>query len=123
MVRIRGVVAAKRRKKRILKDAKGQFGKRSKNYTQAKRSVVKGLTYEFRDRKVKKREFRSLWIIRINAACHEVGLNYSRFIKGLTDAKVEINRKVIAEVAVSSPAGFKKLVKLAKESPKAALAK
>ena len=116
MVRIRGVVAAKKRKKRVLKDAKGQFGKRSKNYRQAKKSVVKGLAYEFRDRKVKKREFRNLWIIRINAACQEQGINYSRFIKGLSDAKIDLNRKVLAELAVSSPAGFKKLVKAAKEA-------
>lgn len=116
MVRIRGVVAAKKRKKRVLKDAKGQFGKRSKNYRQAKKSVVKGLAYEFRDRKVKKREFRNLWIIRINAACQEQGINYSRFIKGLSNAKIDLNRKVLAELAVSSPAGFKKLIKAANEA-------
>lgn len=115
MVRIKGVVAARKRKKRVLKKAKGHFGKRSKNFRQAKRTVVKGLTYEFRDRKVKKREFRRLWIIRISAACREQGISYSRFIKGLNDAKVEVNRKTIAELAVSSPAAFKKLVKVAKD--------
>ncbi len=116
MVRVRSAVTAQKRKKRILKDAKGQFGHRSRRYRQAVRSVVKGLTYEFRDRKVKKREFRRLWIIRINAACQEHGMKYSRFIKGLTDAKVEINRKSISELAIHSPEAFKKLVDVAKGS-------
>jgi len=116
MVRVRGTIATKKRKKRVLKQAKGQFGHRSKRYQQAIRSVVKGMTYEFRDRKVKKREFKSLWIIRINAACHEAGISYSRFIHGLKDAKVEINRKVMADLAVNAPAAFKKLVKVSQDS-------
>lgn len=116
MVRIKTSVASHRRKKRVLKEAKGQFGHRSRRYLQAKRSVIKGLVYEYRDRKVKKREFKRLWIIRINAACQESGIKYSRFIKGLTDAKVEVNRKVIAELAVSSPDAFKKLVTIAQEA-------
>lgn len=114
MVRVRAAVSTKRRKKRVLKKAKGQFGHKSKRYAQAKRSVVKGLTYAYRDRKVKKREFKSLWIIRINAACREAGISYSRFIKGLSDAEIAINRKMLAELAVSSPAAFQKLVKEAK---------
>ncbi|VAX37490.1 LSU ribosomal protein L20p [hydrothermal vent metagenome] len=114
MVRIKNSVASHKRKKRVLKAAKGQFGKRSTNYKQAKRSVVKGLTYAYRDRKVRKREFRRLWILRINAACQEEGITYSRFIKGLIDAKVEVNRKVISELAISSPDAFKKLVDVAK---------
>jgi len=113
MVRIKSSVTAHKRKKAVLKEAKGQFGKRSTNYRQAKRSVVKGLTYQFRDRKVRKREFRSLWIVRINAACQDEGITYSRFIKGLIDAKVDINRKIIAELAISSPESFKKLVEIA----------
>jgi len=116
MVRVRSSVTAHKRKKRILKKAKGQFGHRSKRYQQAKRSVVKGLTYAFRDRKVKKREFRRLWIIRINAACQEAGISYSRFIKGLKDAKIDMDRKIIADLAVHSPSAFKKLVKTAKEA-------
>lgn len=120
MVRIKTSVASHRRKKRVLKDAKGQFGQRSRRYSQAKRSVIKGLIYEYRDRKVKKREFRRLWIIRINAACAESGIKYSRFIKGLSDANVEINRKAIAELAVSSPSAFKALVKIAKNGAKEA---
>lgn len=116
MVRVKTSVTSHRRKKRILKLAKGQFGQRSKRYRQAKRSVLKGLTYAFRDRKVRKREFRRLWILRINAACQEEGISYSRFMKGLKDAKVAIDRKLIADLAVNSPGAFKELVKVAKET-------
>ena len=116
MVRVKSSVPSKRRKKRLLKKAKGQFGHRSTRFSQAKRSVVRGMVYEYRDRKVKKREFRSLWIIRVNAACQEAGMAYSRFINGLKKAEVEIDRKMLAEIAVSSPAAFKKLVKIAQEA-------
>jgi len=115
MPRVKGSAASQRRKRKYIKAAKGQFGHRKSRYIQARRSVVKGLTYAFRDRKVKKRAFRSLWIIRINAACKENDITYSRFIKGLIDAKVDINRKMISELAVSAPSAFKKLVKIAKE--------
>lgn len=115
MVRVKTNVASRKRKKRVLKDAKGQFGHRSTRYQQAKRSVVKGLSYAYRDRKVKKREFRSLWIVRINAACDELGVTYSRFINGLKKAKVELNRKVLSELAISSPGAFKKLAQLAQQ--------
>ncbi len=117
MGRIKAAVSSKRRKKRVLKQAKGQFGHRSKRYSQAKKSVVKGLTYAFRDRKVKKREFKRLWIVRINAACRESGVSYSRFIEGLTKQGVAINRKILADLAISSPAAFRKLVKEAKVNP------
>jgi len=116
MVRVRSAVTAQKRKKRVLKKAKGQFGHRSTRYRQAKRSVIKGLTYAYRDRKVKKREFKRLWIIRINAACQEGGVTYSRFINGLKKANVDIDRKVLSELAIQSPAVFKKLVKLSKET-------
>jgi large subunit ribosomal protein L20 len=116
MVRVRSATTAQKRKKRVLKKAKGQFGHRSKRYRQAKRSVIKGLTYAYRDRKVKKREFKRLWIIRISAACQGSGVTYSRFMNGLKKANVDIDRKVLSELAVSSPAAFKKLVKLSKES-------
>lgn len=116
MVRVRGTIAAHKRKKRVLKKAKGQFGHRSKRYQQARRSVIKGMTYSYRDRKVRKREFKRLWIIRLSAACKEAGVTYSRFIDGLKKAKVEIDRKVLSELAVNSPAAFKKLVKLAQEN-------
>ena len=119
MVRVRSVHTAHRRKKRVLKKAKGQFGHRSKRYRQAKRSVTRGMVYAYRDRKVRKREFRRLWIIRINAACQEAGVTYSRFMNGLRRAKVDIDRKMLSELAISSPAAFKKLVKLSKESVEA----
>jgi len=118
MVRVKHAVATKRRKKRVLKKAKGQFGHKSKRYRQAIDSVVRGMAYEFRDRKAKKRDFKRLWIVRINAACQVAGISYSRFIKGLKEAQVEIDRKVIAELAVSSPSAFKKLVAVSKEAVK-----
>ena len=112
MVRVRGTIAAKTRRKKVLKAASGQFGRRSTNYRQAIKSVIKGMTYEYRDRKVRKRDFRRLWIVRISAACKENGINYSRFIKGLNDANIEVNRKVISELAISSPEAFTELVKI-----------
>lgn len=118
MVRVRSVLSAHRRKKRVLKKAKGQFGHRSRRFTQAKRSVIKGMDYNYRHRKNRKGEFRSLWIIRINAACKQAGTTYSRFIKGLSNAKVELDRKVLADLAVNSPDAFKKLVELAGSSTK-----
>ena len=110
MVRIRSVVATHSRKKRVLKRAKGQFGHRSKHYRQAIRSVIKGLSYEYRDRKAKKREFRNLWIIRINAACRENGWTYSRFMKALKDAQIDLNRKALSEMAIHQPDQFKSLL-------------
>ncbi len=118
MVRVRSVLSAKKKKKRYLKAAKGQFGHRKTRYIQARRSVVKGLAYAYRDRKVKKQSFRTLWIIRIGAACREAGIPYSRFIKGLTAAKVEIDRKVIADLAVNAPEAFMKLIAIAKSGSK-----
>ena len=113
MVRVRSVLSAHRRKKRVLKKAKGQFGHRSRRYLQAKRSVIKGMAYSYRDRKGKKRDFRALWIVRINAACKLAGTTYSRFIKGLINAKVDLDRKILAELAVNSPDVFQKLVEIA----------
>lgn len=115
MVRIKHSVSTHKRKKRVLKRAKGQFGDRSKRYQQARRSLMKSMSYSYRDRKVKKREIKNLWIIRINAACRENGISYSRFINALNLAKVEINRKILADLAVSSPQVFDNLVKFAKE--------
>ena len=116
MVRIKSSVASKKRRKRVLKKAKGQFGQRSRHFSQAKRSVIKGLVYSYRDRKVKKRAFRRVWIIRIKAACEKYGVTYSRFMKGLSEANVAINRKMLADISVHSPSVFQKLVKVAKES-------
>ncbi len=115
MVRIKHSVSTHKRKKRVLKQTKGQFGHKKNRYRQAIKSLIKGMTYAYRDRKVKKREFRNLWIIRINAACREAGISYSRFIKGLNEAKVNINRKVLADLAVNSPEIFRQLVKVAQE--------
>lgn len=116
MVKVKSSVTAHKRKKRVLKMAKGQFGHRSRRYQQAKRSVAKGLTYAFRDRKVKKREFKRLWIVRLNAACREAGMTYSRLIKGLKSANVQINRKMMADLAVRSPEAFKKLIEVAQNA-------
>ena len=116
MVRIRHSVATHKRKKRVLKQTKGQFAQKHSRYRQAKRSLIKGRTYAFRDRKVKKRDFRALWIVRINAACQEAGITYSRFINGLKQAKIGVDRKMIAELAVSSPDAFQKLVEMAKKA-------
>jgi large subunit ribosomal protein L20 len=114
MVRISSSVVAKRRKKGVLKKAKGQFLKRRTNYRQAKKSLIKGMQYAYRDRRARKREFRQIWIVRIKAACNEAGIMYSRFICGLNAAKVNLNRKVLADIAVTSPEVFRKLVEIAK---------
>ena len=94
----------------MLKQAKGYFGARSRVYRVAKQAVEKAQQYAFRDRKVKKRDFRHLWIARINAACRENGTKYSRFIEGLAKAGVELDRKVMADLAMREPAAFKALV-------------
>ena len=116
MVRVRHAVSTHKRKKRVLKQTKGQFAQKSTRYRQAKRSLIKGLAYAFRDRKVKKRQFRQLWIVRINAACQEAGITYSRFMKGVKQAKIGVDRKMMAELAVSSPDAFQKLVEMAKKA-------
>lgn len=120
MVRIKHAVSSKKHKKRYLKRAKGQFGHKSRRYRQARRSLIKGMVYAYGDRKTKKRAYRGLWIARINAACKEAGMTYSRFIKGLTVANVDIDRKVLADLAVTSPEAFRQLVKVAQEQPAAA---
>lgn len=124
MVRVKSSVTAHKRKKRVLKEAKGQWGHRSKRYKEAIKSINRSRVFSYRDRKVKKREFRSLWIVRIKAACELAGISYSRFIKGLQNAKVEINRKILADLAVNSVAAFNKLVEVAqKAAPSASSAK
>ncbi len=116
MARVKHSVASRKRKKRVLKKAKGQFGDRSKRYRHAKESIMHSMVYAYRDRKVKKRVFRRLWIVRINAACRAAGLTYSRFIKGLKDAKIELDRKMLSEIATSDPKALKKIVELVKKS-------
>ena len=104
----------RKRRKKILKLAKGYFGAKSKQFRTANEAVMKSLTYAYIGRKLKKRDFRSLWITRISAACAQNGINYSRFINGLKKANITLNRKVLAELAVSDPAAFTSLVEKAK---------
>ena len=114
MAKIKHSVATRKRKKRLLKKAKGYWGDRSKQFQQARRTLMHALVYAYRDRKNKKRVARQLWIIRINAACRQEGTTYSRFMKGLKKAKVNLDRKILAELAVNDTHAFKKLVELAK---------
>lgn len=114
MPRARKAPASRRRRKRFLKQAKGQRGARSKLYRTARESVQKGLAYAFRDRKAKKRLFRRLWIIRINAACRINDISYTKFMNGLKKAKISLDRKSLADIAVNDKKVFKKLVELAK---------
>jgi len=114
MPRVKHSVSTHRRKKRVLKLAKGQFADRSKQYQQARRSLLHSLSYAYRDRKVKRRTLRGLWIVRINAACRATGITYSRFMQGLKKAKIDLNRKVLSELAISDPAGFARLIEIAK---------
>jgi large subunit ribosomal protein L20 len=116
MARVKHAPASRRRRKRILKKAKGQYGARSRLYRTAKESVARAMAYSYRDRKVRKRDFRSLWIIRINAACKEGGISYSRFINGLKKAKASIDRKMLADLAVNDRIGFGKLVEASKKA-------
>ena len=109
----RGVNAVKKRRK-ILKLAKGYFGGRSKRYRVAREAVMKAQKYAYIGRKAKKRDFRSLWIARINAACRQNGISYSKFMFGLKKAEVTLNRKVLAEIAVSDAKAFTTLVETAK---------
>jgi len=114
MAKIKHSVATRRRKKRLLKKAKGFWGDRSKQHRQARRTLMHALVYAYRDRRVKKREFRRLWITRINAACRAAGITYSKFIRGLKKAKVSLDRKILADLAVKDTQAFKKLVEIAK---------
>lgn len=114
MPKVKHAVATRRRKKRVMKAAEGQWGGRSRFYKRAKESVAKGMMYSYRDRKAKKRDFRSLWITRINAACKENGTTYSRFIAGLAKIKVMLDRKVLADIAVTDKKVFAKLVEAVK---------
>jgi large subunit ribosomal protein L20 len=110
MPRSKNAVASRARRKRILKQAKGFYGKRKNVYTVAKNVLEKGLTYAYVGRKLKKRDYRSLWIVRINAAVREEGLTYSEFIHKLAAKNIDINRKVLADLAMNEPESFKSLV-------------
>ncbi len=116
MARVKRGVAASKSRKRVLKRAKGYYGARSKLHGTAQEAVEKADVYAYIGRKQRKRVFRRLWIVRINAACRECGLSYSRFINGLKRAGIEMDRKVIAELACSDPQAFAKLAELAKSA-------
>jgi len=115
MARVKGGLGAKKRHNRVLKLAKGYRGARSKQYRVAKQSVMRALTTSYAGRKQKKRQFRSLWIARINAAARMNGLSYSKFMYGLKLAGVEMNRKILADMAVNDAVGFTRLADVAKE--------
>lgn len=106
MPRVRSNVARLKRKKQVMKAARGAFGARSKLWKAAKENVERGWRYAYRDRKQKKRDFRRLWVVRINAAAHQNGMSYSVFIDGLKKAGIEIDRKILADVAVRDPQAF-----------------
>ena len=114
MARVKGALNAKKRHNRVLKLAKGYRGARSKQYRIAKQSVMRALTEAYAGRKQKKRQFRQLWIARINAAARINGLSYSKFMYGLKLANVELNRKVLSDMAINDAEGFAKLAELAK---------
>jgi large subunit ribosomal protein L20 len=116
MARVKRGVQARARHKNVLDQAKGYYGARSKVFRVAKQAVIKAGQYSYRDRRQRKREFRSLWIVRINAAAREFGLSYSRFMDGLNKAQVEIDRKVLADLAVNDRAAFGALAEKAKAS-------
>jgi large subunit ribosomal protein L20 len=114
MSRVKNAVRAKRRHKKILKLAKGYFGKKSKLFRIANQAVMKSLNYAYRDRRAKKRDFRTLWIARINAATRMNGMSYSKFMNGLKKSGIELNRKVLADMAINDTTAFAQLVEKAK---------
>ena len=116
MARVKGALSTRKRHKKILKLAKGYRGGKSKLYRVANQAVMKSLSYAYVGRKLKKRDFRSLWITRISAACKMNDINYSRFMNGLKRANVEINRKMLSEIAINDPAAFTQLVETAKSN-------
>jgi len=115
MTRVKNSVATRARRKKVLKRAKGYFGSKHRLFKTAQEQVMHSERYAFRDRKQKKRDFRKLWITRINAGCRENGISYSRFIDGLNKAGVEVNRKMLSELAIYDKEAFANLVKVAKE--------
>jgi large subunit ribosomal protein L20 len=114
MARVKRSVVARRRHKEVLKKAKGYYGARSRTYKVAKQAVTKAGQYAYRDRRQRKRQFRSLWIVRINAGARQYGLSYSRMIDGLHKAEVEVDRKILADLAVHDQAAFAALAEKAK---------
>ena len=116
MDRIKVAVTAHKKRRKIMKAAKGYFGAKSKQYRAAKEQVARSMRYAYIGRKLRKREFRRLWFARINAATRMNGMSYSRFMNGLKKANIDLNRKVLADMAVNDAAGFAKLVELAKNA-------
>ena len=115
MARVKNGAVTKARHKKVLKQAKGYFGSKHRLYKSAKEQLMHSGQYAFRDRKQRKREFRKLWITRINAACRQNDISYSRFIEGLTKAGVEVNRKMLSEIAINDPKMFSEFVKIARD--------
>ena len=115
MARVKGAMMTRKRRNKTLKMAKGYWGAKSKHFKMANEQVMKSLTYAYVGRRLKKRDFRQLWITRISAACKMNEINYSQFMHGLKLAKVEINRKMLSELAIADPAAFTKLVETAKK--------
>ena len=115
MPRVKGGYVTRQRRKRVLKLAKGYFGSKHTLYKTAHEQVMRSFAYAYRDRKNRKRDFRKLWIQRINAACQLNGMKYSRFVNGLNRAGIDVNRKMLAEMAVNDAKGFAQLVELAKQ--------
>ena len=116
MARVKGAMMTRKRRNKILKMAKGYWGAKSKHFKMANQAVMKSLTYAYTGRKLKKRDFRQLWITRINAGAKMNGMNYSTFMNGLKKAGIVINRKMLAELAVNDAAAFTQLVEIAKKA-------
>jgi large subunit ribosomal protein L20 len=116
MARATNAVARKRRKKKILDRAKGYYGRKHSSYRLANEQVMRSDAYAYRDRRNRKRDFRRLWITRINAAARQEGMSYSELIHGLQKAEVDVNRKMLADIAVNDPEGFRRFVELAREA-------
>lgn len=116
MTRVKGGTVARARRKKVLKEAKGYFGSKHRLYKTAHEQLMHSGQYAFRDRRQNKRNFRKLWITRINAACRENEISYSRFIEGLNKAGIEINRKMLSEIAINDSTSFTEMVKIAKDA-------
>ncbi len=123
MARVKNGVVTKARHKKVLKEARGYFGSKHRLFKSAREQLMHAGQYAYRDRRQKKREFRKLWIVRINAACRLNEISYSRFIEGLNKAGVEVNRKMLSEIAINDPKAFSELVKVAKSGKVEAKAK
>ena len=116
MARVKRAMMTRKRRNKILKMAKGYWGSKSKHYKMANQAMMKSLTYAYTGRRLKKRDFRRLWITRISAACKANGMNYSTFMHGLKVVGIEINRKMLSEMAISNPAAFTQLIEIAKKA-------